>query len=33
MILPSGYSPAVPFMIIFGVLVLRPNGILGEARE
>ena len=33
MILPSGYSPAVPIMIIFGVLVLRPNGILGEARE
>ena len=33
MILPSGYSPAVPFMIILGVLILRPNGILGEARE
>ena len=32
MILPSGYSPAVPFLIILGVLILRPNGILGEAR-
>lgn len=32
MILPSGYSPAVPFLIILGVLIFRPNGILGEAR-
>jgi branched-chain amino acid transport system permease protein len=32
MILPSGYSPAVPFLIILGVLILRPNGILGEVR-
>jgi branched-chain amino acid transport system permease protein len=31
-ILPSGYSPAVPFLIILTVLLLRPNGLFGEAR-
>ncbi|MCP4308118.1 MAG: branched-chain amino acid ABC transporter permease [bacterium] len=31
-ILPSGYSPAVPFLIIIAVLLLRPNGLFGEAR-
>lgn len=31
-ILPSGYSPAVPFLIILAVLLLRPNGLFGEAR-
>jgi branched-chain amino acid transport system permease protein len=33
LILPSGYSPAVPFLIIIGVLLIRPNGLFGEARE
>lgn len=32
MLLPSGYSPAVPFLIIIAVLVLRPHGLFGEAR-
>ncbi len=32
LILPSGYSPAVPFLIIICVLFIRPNGIFGEAR-
>ncbi len=32
-ILPSGYSPAVPFLIILAVLLIRPNGLFGEARE
>ncbi|MFN3937173.1 MAG: branched-chain amino acid ABC transporter permease [Gemmobacter sp.] len=32
MILPSGYSPAVPFLIIIAVLLLRPHGLFGEAR-
>jgi branched-chain amino acid transport system permease protein len=31
-ILPSGYSPSVPFLIILVVLILRPNGMFGEAR-
>lgn len=31
-VLPSGYSPSVPFLIIIAVLVLRPNGLFGEAR-
>jgi len=31
-VLPSGYSPSVPFLIILAVLVLRPNGLLGVAR-
>jgi branched-chain amino acid transport system permease protein len=31
-ILPSGYSPSVPFLIILAVLLLRPNGLFGEAR-
>lgn len=31
-ILPSGYSPAVPFLIILAVLLVRPNGLYGEAR-
>lgn len=31
-ILPSGYSPAVPFLIILAVLLIRPNGLFGEAR-
>jgi len=32
LILPSGYSPAVPFLIILGVLLIRPNGLFGERR-
>lgn len=31
-ILPSGYSPSVPFLIILIVLMIRPNGLLGVAR-
>lgn len=31
-ILPSGYSPSVPFLIILAVLLLRPSGLFGEAR-
>ncbi len=31
-ILPSGYSPAVPFLIILVVLMIRPMGLFGEAR-
>lgn len=32
MILPSGYSPSVPFLLILAVLLIRPNGLFGEAR-
>lgn len=32
LILPSGYSPSVPFLILVAVLVLRPHGLFGEAR-
>ncbi len=31
-ILPSGYSPAVPFLIILAVLIIRPHGLFGEER-
>jgi branched-chain amino acid transport system permease protein len=31
-LLPSGYSPSVPFLIILAVLILKPNGLLGVAR-
>lgn len=31
-ILPSGYTPSVPFLLILLVLMLRPNGLFGEAR-
>ena len=30
MFLPPGYAPAMPFLIILGVLLLRPNGLFGE---
>lgn len=33
LVLPSGYSPAVPFLIILVLLLLRPNGLFGEVRE
>lgn len=32
LILPSGYSPAVPFLIILLVLIMRPTGLFGEER-
>ncbi|MBT8455397.1 MAG: branched-chain amino acid ABC transporter permease [Alphaproteobacteria bacterium] len=31
-ILPSGYTPSVPFLLIIFVLMIRPNGLFGEAR-
>ena len=31
LILPSGYTPSVPFLLILLVLMLRPNGLFGEA--
>ena len=31
-VLPSGYSPSVPFLIILAVLLIRPNGLFGEDR-
>ncbi len=31
-VLPSGYSPSVPFLMILAVLLIRPNGLFGEAR-
>ncbi len=31
-VLPSGYIPSVPFIIILVVLLIRPNGLFGEAR-
>jgi len=32
LILPSGYKPAVPFLIILLVLTIRPLGLFGEPR-
>ena len=31
-IMPPGYSPAMPFLIILAVLFIRPQGIFGEQR-
>lgn len=31
-VLPSGYSPSVPFLIILIVLMIRPSGLFGEER-
>ena len=31
-IMPPGYSPAMPFLIILAVLFIRPHGVFGEAR-
>lgn len=31
-VLPSGYTPSVPFLLILAVLMLRPHGLFGEAR-
>ncbi len=33
MVLPSGYSPAVPFLLILVVLLVRPHGLFGGPRE
>ncbi|MBB94848.1 MAG: branched-chain amino acid ABC transporter permease [Rhodobacteraceae bacterium] len=32
LVVPSGYSPSFPFLIILVVLMVRPNGLLGEER-
>lgn len=32
LLLPAGYKPAVPFLVILATLYLRPNGLFGEAR-
>ncbi|MCV3273316.1 branched-chain amino acid ABC transporter permease [Roseobacter sinensis] len=31
-VLPSGYTPSIPFMLILIVLMIRPHGLFGEAR-
>ena len=31
-VLPAGYTPSVPFLLILAVLILRPHGLFGEAR-
>jgi len=31
-VLPAGYTPAMPFLIILAVLLIRPHGLFGEAR-
>ncbi|MBL4768846.1 MAG: branched-chain amino acid ABC transporter permease [Rhodobacteraceae bacterium] len=33
LILPSGYSPAMPFLIILALLLVRPNGLFGETQS
>ena len=33
LILPSGYGPAVPFLVIMGVLLIRPTGLFGEEQQ
>jgi branched-chain amino acid transport system permease protein len=30
MVIPSGYKPAIPFLVILLVLYVRPNGLFGE---
>ena len=30
MVLPSGYTPAMPFVLILAVLLIRPQGLFGE---
>lgn len=32
-ILPPGYGPAMPFLIILAVLMIRPTGLFGEAEQ
>jgi branched-chain amino acid transport system permease protein len=31
-VLPSGYVPAMPFLIILAVLLVRPHGLFGEGH-
>ncbi len=31
-VLPAGYTPSVPFLLILAVLMIRPHGLFGEAR-
>lgn len=33
MLLPAGYAPAMPFLIILAVLLIRPNGLFGEEAQ
>ena len=33
LVLPSGYGPAVPFLVIMGVLLVRPSGLFGEEQQ
>jgi branched-chain amino acid transport system permease protein len=33
MILPSGYTPAMPFLLILAVLLIRPHGLFGEDQS
>ena len=32
LLLPAGYKPAIPFLVILATLYLRPSGLFGEAR-
>jgi branched-chain amino acid transport system permease protein len=32
LVLPAGYKPAIPFLVILAVLLLRPQGLFGAAR-
>lgn len=32
LVLPTGYGPAVPFLLILAVLIIRPYGLFGEER-
>lgn len=33
LIVPSGYTPAMPFVIILAILLIRPHGLFGEATR
>lgn len=32
LLMPAGYKPAIPFLVILATLYFRPNGLFGEAR-
>ncbi|MEM1047926.1 MAG: branched-chain amino acid ABC transporter permease [Pseudomonadota bacterium] len=32
LVMPAGYKPAIPFLIILATLYIRPHGLFGEAR-
>ena len=32
LVVPAGYKPAIPFLVILAVLYIRPHGLFGEAR-